>query len=119
MAPMRVILLSLALAAVAAPASAQLTQFELDNLRMQQQDIQRRAIEQQNQIMSLESRLRAEQAIADLQAQQRFAPRVAGAPYEAHAAPAAVSASAKYPSMPDAALADSNRRVQAAASNRR
>lgn len=102
---------------VAAPAAAQplSSQFQLDELRAQQEATQRRMIDQSNQLMALEARLRAEQGAADL---QRSAPRVPELRYEPSLSGAAATAPA-YPSISDAALAESNRRVQAAARNRR
>lgn len=109
-----------ALALVAAtPASAQVTQFQLDDLRFQQQSAERRAIDQSNQLQALEARLRADQASADLTA-QRAGVRLPQLPYADPADRGDLSvAPTRYPSMPDAALAQSNRRVQDAARNRR
>jgi len=116
LASMRTLIALIALATASAAAAQPLTQqLQLDELRMQQEAAQRRAIDQSNQLMALEARLRAEQATADL---QRGAPRAPGLRYEP-ARRSAPSAAAKYPSIPDAALADSNRRVQEAAKNRR
>ena len=123
MGPMRT-LFAIALIATAAPAGAQvldpLSQMQLQDLRMQQEAAQRRAIDHANQLEALAARLRADQATLDLQVQRGdVGPRQApGLRYE----PAARSASSslgKYPSMPDAALMDSNRKVQAASRNRR
>lgn len=94
--------------ALAAPAAAQTLQAQVEDLRLQQEAAQRQAIDQQNQLMALESRLRAEQAALDL---QRVAPAVPMLRYEpAGAAPTA--GLGRYPAIPDGALADSNRRVQ-------
>jgi hypothetical protein len=117
------ILAVLAVLGPAAPAAAQLAgaadQFQLDLLRAQQEAAQRRAVDQANQLSALEARLRAEQAVLDLRLQRGDVgpPPVPALRYEppAGSAPAA----ARYPSIPDSALADSNRRVQAAAGNRR
>lgn len=112
-------LLFLSVLAVVTPAAAQVTQLQLDDLRAQQQAAERRAIDQANQMQALEARLRADQASADLAA-QRAGVRMPQLPYgtsQMNTAPAA--AAAKYPSVPDAVLADSNRRVQDAARNRR
>lgn len=115
---MRTFILTLA-AVVAAPAAAQpMTQFELETLRAQQEAAQRRSIDQSNQFMALENRLRTEQAVQDQQAaragqplpQLRYAPSAGRAP---------AAATPSYPSTPDAPLADSNRRVQDALGNRR
>lgn len=105
------------LLAAATPAAAQNTQFDLDNLRMQQQLQQQRSIDQSNQFMALEARQRAEQAAVAAQAQRLLPERLSSTPY-ATVPPATRSQPIKTPSVPDAALADSNRRVQDAANNR-
>ena len=113
----KLVVLSLSALAVATPALAQVTQSQLEDLRVQQQAAERRFIDQSNQLQALENRLRADQASADLTA-QRAGVRVPQLRYP----DPTVGASAvtpKYPSMPDAALADSNKRVQDAARNRR
>jgi len=116
MSLLRAFVLGLIVAAIAATAAAQtVTQFDLDNLRAQQQAAQQRAIAQSNELMALDARLRADQAVANLQMPQPRAPQLAYTPANS----AAPVAAAKYPSMPDAALADSNKRVQDAAANRR
>jgi hypothetical protein len=116
---MRILLATTALLA-AAPAAAQplVQQQQLDDLRMQAEAAQRRAIDQQNQLMSLEARLRADQATYDL---QRNAPAVPTLRYDppTGGGVGAPAAATRYPSIPDRALADSNRRVQAAVGNRR
>lgn len=113
---MRLPLAALLALSVAAPAAAQplSSQIQLDELRAQQEAAQRRMIDQSNQLMALEARLRAEQGAADL---QRSAPRVPELRYEPSLGAAATAP--VYPSMSDAALAESNRRVAAAAWNRR
>jgi len=116
MVSMRVALTAAVVAAVATGASAQPVLQQLDELRMQQEAAHRRAIDQSNQLMALEARLRAEQASADL---QRSAPRAPELRYEPATRRGTAAAAARYPSIPDAALAESNRRVQAAARNRR
>lgn len=105
----RVLVLS-ALFIPAAPhaAQAQTLQAQVEDLRLQQEAAQRRAIDQQNQLMALESRLRAEQAAQDL---QRGAPSVPLSPYDPTRVPPSAGPS-RYPAIPDRALADSNRRVQ-------
>jgi len=113
----KLVALSVLALGAATPSAAQVTQFQLEDLRVQQQAAERRAIDQANQLQALETRLRADQASADLAAQR------AGAhvPRLLYPDPT-VGASAvtpKYPSMPDAALAASNKRVQDAARNRR
>lgn len=111
-------LLVLSALVLATPAAAQLNQFQIDDLRAQQQAAERRAIDQANQIQALEARLRADLASADLAA-QRAGARAPTLPYRDPTVRPGTAATAKYPSMPDAVLADSNRRVQDAARNRR
>jgi hypothetical protein len=111
-------LLVLSVLALATPAAAQLNQFQIDDLRAQQQAAERRAIDQANQIQALETRLRADQASADL-ATLRAGARAPTLRYGDPTVAPGAAATAKYPSMPDATLADSNRRVQDAARNRR
>jgi paraquat-inducible protein B len=115
----KLVVLSVFALAAATPAVAQVTQSQLEDLRAQQQAAERRYIDQSNQLQALDARLRADQAVADLAAQR------AGAtvPQLRYPDPTVRSATAtpstRYPSMPDAALADSNKRVQDAARNRR
>lgn len=111
MALMRWIIAGL-LIVVAAPAAAQ-TFFELENLRAQQEAAARRAVAQSNELMALEARLRTEQAVSDLRL-QRDAPRLPELPYVPPSSETAATAPPKYPSVPDALLADSNRRVREA-----
>lgn len=117
---MRTVVFSIALA-IASPALAQGMsvgeQILLDDLRMRQQAAERRAVEQANQLMALEARLQAERAVQDLRAQA--SPPAPPQPPYAGPPPAASSGAATFPSIPDAALAESNRRVREAASNRR
>lgn len=119
MTPMRMMILLLA--CVAAPAAAQGLstgdQIRLDDLHMRQEAAERRAIDQANQLMALEARLQAERSIVDLRTQGAAA-RLPRTPYATPPAEGG-SAAAKYPSVPDATLADSNRRVREAADNRR
>jgi hypothetical protein len=119
MESMRAILASLILAAAATPAAGQvpLNAFELNDLRARQDAAERAAVARSNELMSLEARLRADQAVADLQA-LRAPPAIPNLRYDPPLTGAS-KAPSKYPSMPDAALAESNRRVQAAAANRR
>ena len=114
---MRSFILALSLAAVAAPALAQNTQLEIDNLRAQQEAAARRAVAQTNELTALEARLKTEQALSDLQA-QRHPPRAPELLYAPMVTPAP-GALPKLPSIPDAALAESNRRVQAASQPKR
>lgn len=109
------------LAGLAAPASAQpaLQQQQLDDLRMQQQAAERRAIDQANQLQALETRLRADQAVADLSI-QRAGVRVPAPPAgDPTLAPKGAVPAVAYPSTPDAALAESNKRIQDITRNRR
>lgn len=114
MSSMRLALALLALAA-AAPAAAQPPFNDLDVLRAQQEAAARRGIDQANQLQALEARLRTDQAVANLQSTSApvFLPAVPASP----ATPPAPVTS-KYPSIPDAVLAESNRRVQAASQPR-
>lgn len=113
--------LFLATLAVATPAAAQLPstgdQILLDDLRARQEAAERRAVEQANRLMALEARLQAQRAIQDLQA-QGVNPPVPRLPYEPSERGRS-SARITFPSIPDEALAASNRRVQEASRNRR
>ena len=117
MACVRVLILCL-LAAGATPAAAQPGQFEIDALRVQQEAAARRAVAEDNQLTALEARLATEQALADLQA-QRSPPRLPQPPYPLPPPSSQVVAAPTFPSIPDAALADSNRRVGEASQPRR
>lgn len=110
-------LLALGFLAAAPPAVGQPTQLQLDDLRMQQQNAERRAIDQANQLQALEARLRADRAAAELQAQRNGV----ALPTLRYEPPARVPSTlpGKYPSMSNAALAESNRRVRDAAENHR
>ena len=110
MKPMRTIILSLAIATLAAPAIAQTP--DLDVFRAQQEAATRRAVELENRLSTLDARLKADQAVADLQA-SRYPPSVPELRYAPSVGAAPAAETPKYPSIPDAALADSNRRVQA------
>ena len=122
MAPMRRLIIALVLAAAATPAVAQSTFADIENLRVQQEAAARRSVALSNELTALESRLRTEQAVADLRV-QREGVRIPELPYAPAVTPtpraSRSGASSKYPSIPDAALADSNRRVQAASQPRR
>ena len=109
-------LIAVLLLAAATPAAAQHPQTQLDDLRMQQQEAQRRAIDQSNQLMALDARLRAEQASAEL---QRPPPRLPEVRYKPATGGFVRAMPPSYPSVPDTTLADSNRKVQDAARNRR
>ena len=114
---MRRLILAALIAAAASPAAAQFVSPQLEDLRMQQEAAQRRAIDQSNQLMALEARLRAEQAAADL---QRPAPRLPELRYKRASGSAFTRATPPgYPSIPETTLADSNKRVRDAARERR
>jgi len=107
---------ALSLAPVAAPAIAQSLQATMDaqlrasELQAQQDMAARQAVLQQNQLTVLEAQIRAEQAIADVQAQGRSRPSPplqGGARLDA----------GQFASIPDDRLAASNARVKAAADN--
>jgi len=117
---MRALLAILALTLAAAPAVAQdlyATQSQIADLQMQQQLAQQRAVAQHNELFALEARLTTEQAILDLQLQRALPVRVPELPYPV-AVPTGKIDVSKLPSIPDAALAASNRRVQEASKNR-
>ena len=106
--------------AAASPAAAQVLTPQHDALRFEQEQMQRRMIDQQNQLMAAEARARADQAALQQQLQRDLPVRVPELRYDpAVGATPTSSAAPAYPVMSDAALADSNRRVQAAARNRR
>lgn len=113
---MRALIAALAFAA-AAPATAQPLSTQMDELRAQQEAAQRRAIDQANQLTALETRLRADQAAADL---QRPPPRVPEFRYKPAGGVGFTPAMPpNYPAVPEDALVQSNQRVQDAARNRR
>lgn len=118
---MRAALLIFALAA-ATPAAAQvvtpLDQMQLETLRMQQESMARRLIDQQNQLMAAEAQARADRAALELRLQRDLPVRVPEPP--ARSTPSVTNAPPPvFPSIPDAALADSNRKVRDAVRNRR
>jgi hypothetical protein len=82
------------------------------------QEMQRQQlVQQQNQLMSLEAQMRAQQAMADVRTMS-IAPRLAPPDTTpGHALPNIDTS--QLASIPDAALADSNRKVVAAANNHR
>jgi hypothetical protein len=114
----RAVLIAAAGAALAGPAMAQPSQFDIDYLRTQQEAAQRRAVDLANQLAAAENQSRADQAVLTLQLQQRLPPTVPIPPYPL-APRQAGAAPSPYPQIPDAALAASNQRVQAAEQNRR
>lgn len=105
--------------ALAAPAAAQdfgaTTQMQLDALRLQQQLDQQRSVAQHNELMALDARLRAEQAARTLEAQR--APTAL--PRTPYSGPPAQIDTSRLPSIPDEALAESNRRVREISKNPR
>ena len=120
MTVMRTLILVLALGA-AIPAAAQdfgharaLDQLRLDELRAQQQLLQQQQVAQHNELMALEARLRTEQHSARIQADSLPA-RLPQLPYPAAAGNIDTS---KLPSIPDKALAESDRRVREISKNR-
>ena len=119
---MRAALILLALAA-AAPAAAQqvfVPSLQLDALRLEQEATQRRMIDQQNQLMAAEAKARADQAALQLQLQRDLPVKPPELrPDPTVAVGAGTAATPHYPTTPDAALADSNRKVRDAARNRR
>jgi hypothetical protein len=119
MAAMRTLILALSLAAAAAgPAAAQVPPNPID-LQAQQDAAARRAIARDNELGALENRLQTEQAVTQLQTQRLLPPRAPQLRYDpAITASTPTAATQKYPSIPDAALADSNRRVRAASAPR-
>ena len=113
---MRALALLLALAA-ASPAAAQTVQFDIDNLRAQQELARQREVAQHNELMALDAQLRTNQAVLDQQL-SRAPVRLPESPYFSPIPPAKIDTS-KLPHIPDAALADSNKRVQDVVQNRR
>lgn len=121
MTSMRALLLMLAFGA-AAPAAAQdfgqaaaINQLRLDELRAQQQLLQQQQVAQHNELVAMEARLRTEQHAARIQA-ERAPVRLPQLPYPAAAGNIDTS---NLPSIPDKALADSDRRVREISQNRR
>jgi len=107
---------------VAAPAAAQ-TPFQTSpfaapspDVLIQQEQLRQQLIQQQSQIIVLESQLRTEQALRDIRAQ--VAP-VQLSPVTPSVGPAPTIRGEDLASIPDSVLAQSNRRVREAAENRR
>jgi hypothetical protein len=117
MSPMRALILTAAMAAAAPAAAQSLNAFQLDALRADQSAAQLHAIQQDNERMALEARLRASQAVLDLELQRALPPQVSLPPYPGAGAPAQPFDVSKLPSIPDAALAASNKRVRDAVKN--
>lgn len=113
---MRALIVGLALLA-AAPAAAQDTNAAVLNaqiLQMQaeQQLARMREVATANEMMALEARLRADEAVRRMEA-VRTPATMPTLPYpDAGLGRGGMLDVAKLPSIPDAALADSNRRVQ-------
>ncbi|MEW5684660.1 MAG: hypothetical protein AB1942_07065 [Pseudomonadota bacterium] len=123
---MRTVRIFLVLAALAAatPAAAQqvfIPSLQLDALRLEQEATQRRMIDQQNQLMAAEAKAKADQAALQLQLQRDLPLRPPEVRHDPTVPAAAVPPATPpaYPTTPDAALADSNRKVQDATRNRR
>jgi hypothetical protein len=120
-----VLLLLLALG-VAAPAAAQplspdvrLSQMEA-RWKAQAEIDRQRGVAQHNELMSLDARIRTEQTLSGLQLRPNL-PRGPDPTYTQGAAipiPSGGGGASGIVSIPDAALAQSNARVQAAADNR-
>lgn len=113
-----------ALAAIASPAAAQfvpqpaLAIPQPDPGLMAFQEMQRQQlVQQQNQIMSLEAQLRTQQNLADVRA-MAVSPRLPPPNLNGKAPPPQIDTN-QLASIPDSALADSNRKVLDAAGNRR
>jgi hypothetical protein len=121
---MRLALLIFA-AAVATPALAQpvpplppsTTSIQAEELWAQQQMARQQQIALQNQLMALEAQVRTEQSIAQVQA-QRITPRLP-LPDVGRGGPLPSIDTGALASIPDSALAASNKRVLDAAGNRR
>ena len=114
-------LLILAVLSLAGSAAAQpdfgLLQARESQLAAEAEAARLRDIELTNRLSVLDAQLRTEQALRDLQAMsQRPAPLAA---YGVPGAPPPMIDTSALASIPDAALAASNARVRAAASNRR
>jgi len=117
---MRALVIGLVLG-LAAPAAAQPARvFDQARDAQAQADAQAarlRDIQLTNELSVLEARLQADQALGNLQA-ARVSPAVPTVPFSPRG-PAPVLDAGKMASIPDAALADSNARVRAAAGNPR
>lgn len=115
---MRALILVLALAA-AAPAAAQTPytdQLRLNELQAQADLERQRAVAQANELTALDARLRAEQAIRDIQIQRALPPLLPRADPDA---PPPVIDTSRLASIPDDRLAASNAAVRAASRPRR
>lgn len=122
MGGMRILLVSLALL-TAAPAVAQdatqaLLNAQLLQMQAEQQQARMREVATANELMALEARIRADEAVRRIEA-SRAPPVMPTLPYPSAGLTPAAQADGKLPSVPEAALADSNRRVQEILKNSR
>jgi hypothetical protein len=115
---MRAAILVLALAA-AAPAAAQVPSYSptpfsdqarINELQAQQDLARQRAVEQDNQLSTLDAQIRTEQAIQNIRRQQALQPLPAPDPN----APPPVLDTSKLATIPDSTLATSNEAVREA-----
>ena len=116
MVPVRALIVVLAFSALGGSAHAQAPSPDLEVLRAQQAAAASRAIDQENQLQALDARLRADRAASPT---ERAVVRLPELPFTPPATTPAAQAARTYPSIPDAALADSNRRVREALKHRR
>lgn len=125
---MRLAAILFVLSAAAAPAAAQdllsaqraAVQAQINELQAQAELVRQQEVSSHNQLMALDARLRTEQGVADIRSQAyipRLPPVAAARPATAAAPPPSMD-TGQLASIPDAALADSNRRVREAAQNR-
>lgn len=114
---MRLTLFALCALALATPASAQLpptppgsiTWPQEVELRQQQEAFRQQLIQQQNQLMTLEAQMRTQQALSEVRAQAQTP--VLPLPNVTPGHPPPQIDTSQLASIPDAALADSNRKV--------
>jgi hypothetical protein len=116
-----IIILALSLVGLCAPAAGQPFR-GLERVRDAQAQAdavaaRNRDIALTNELSNLQARVQTEQTLSQLQA-QRISPPVPMTPYDPKAPPPKIDLS-QMASIPDAALAQSNARVRAAADNRR
>jgi len=86
-------------------------------LRQQQEATRQQLIQQQNQLMTLEAQMRTQQALSEVRAQAQSP--VLPLPDVTAGRPLPQIDTSQLASIPDAALADSNRKVLEAAGGRR
>jgi len=125
--PMRLTLFAVCALAVATPAFGQVLLTPSLNaggwlpqeaeLRQQQEAARQQLIQQQNQIMTLDAQLRTQQALSEVRAQVQTP--VLPLPDVTPGHPPPQIDTSQLATIPDAALADSNRKVLDAASGRR